>query len=77
MFSVKKGVLRNFTKFTGKQRCFHVNFVKILRTPFLQNMAIDGEMLYLKGPSLGSDLFSDKAYHKNKYLCKISFSNGN
>ena len=58
----KKGVLINFTKFTGKQlcqglflnknaglrpatlfkkrpwhRCFPVNFVKILRTPFLQN----------------------------------------
>ena len=56
----KKGVLRNFTKFTGKHlcqslffnkvaglrlatllkkrlwyRCFPVNFVKFLRTPFL------------------------------------------
>ena len=48
----KKGVLSNFTKFTGKQlcqslffnkvaglkrlwhRCFPVNFVKFLRTPF-------------------------------------------
>ena len=60
--SAKKGVLRNFTKFTGKHlcqslffnkfaglrpatllkkrlwhRCFPVNFVKFLRTPFLQN----------------------------------------
>ena len=50
--SIKKVVLRNFTKFTGKQharasflilkkrlwhRCFPVNFVKFLRTPFLQN----------------------------------------
>ena len=60
----KKGVLRNFTKFTGKHlcqslsfnkvadlrpatllkkrlwhRCFPVNFVKFLRTPFLQNTA--------------------------------------
>ena len=59
---MKKGVLRNFTKFTGKHlcqslffnkvaglrpatllkkrlwhRCFPVNFVKFLRTPFLQN----------------------------------------
>ena len=57
--SVKKGVLRNFEKSTGKHlcqslflvklharsatllkkrlwhRCFHVNFVKFLRTPFL------------------------------------------
>ena len=38
----KKGVLRNFAKFTGKHlflkkrlwhRCFPVNFVKFLRTP--------------------------------------------
>ena len=61
--SVRKGVLRNFAKFTGKhlrqslcfnkvaglrkrwllqkkrlwQRCFPVNFVKFVRTPFLQN----------------------------------------
>ena len=60
--AVKKGVLRNFTKITGKylcqslffnkvtglraaslfkkrlwHRCFSVNFVKFLRTPFLQN----------------------------------------
>ena len=60
--SMKKGVLKNFTKFTGKHlcqslifnklavlrpatllkkrlwhRCFPVNFVKFLRTPFLQN----------------------------------------
>ena len=62
--SIKEGVLRNFTKFTGKHlcqslffnkvadlrprpstllnkrlwhRCFPVNFVKFLRTPFLQN----------------------------------------
>ena len=58
----KKGVLRNFTKFTGKHlcqsfffnkvaglrpatllmkrlwhRCFPVNFVKVIRTSFLQN----------------------------------------
>ena len=59
---MQKGVLRNFTKFTGKHlyqslffnkvaglrpatllkkrrwhRCFPVNFVKFLRTPFLKN----------------------------------------
>ena len=33
--SVKKGFLRNFTKFTGKHLC--QVFVKFLRTPFLQN----------------------------------------
>ena len=62
LFSVRKGVLKNFTKFMGKHlclvlffnkvaglrpaavlknrlwhRCFPVNFVKFLRTPFLQN----------------------------------------
>ena len=34
----EKGVLKNFTKFRGKHlwhRCFPVNFVKFLRTPFL------------------------------------------
>ena len=38
----EKGVLRNFSKFTGKHlrqrlwyRCFSVNFEKFLRTPFL------------------------------------------
>ena len=38
--SVKKGVLKNFAKFTGKEtlaRCFPVNFTNILKTPFLQN----------------------------------------
>ena len=58
--SIRKDVLRNFLKFTGKHqslffnkvaglrpatllkkrlwhRCFPVNFVKFLRTPFLQN----------------------------------------
>ena len=43
--SVRKGVLRNFTKLTGKHLCqclfffpcFPLNFVKFLRTPFLQN----------------------------------------
>ena len=36
---VRKGVLRNFAKFTRKQshRCFPVNFAKLLRTPFLQS----------------------------------------
>ena len=46
-FSVNKGVLRNFAKFTGKHhefikmrlqhRCLPVNFAKFLRTSFLQN----------------------------------------
>ena len=42
----KKGVLKNFVKLTRKHRCqslgvwhgcFHVNFAKFLRTPFLPN----------------------------------------
>ena len=46
--SVKKGVLKNFTKKSLRpatllkkrpwHRCFPVNFVKFLRTPFLQNI---------------------------------------
>ena len=42
--STEKGVVTNFTKFIGKHlcqrlwhRCFPVNFMKFLRTPFLQN----------------------------------------
>ena len=48
--SIRKGVLRNFAKFTGKHlcqslllkkrlwhMCFPENFVKFLRTSFLQN----------------------------------------
>ena len=70
----KKGVLKNFIKFTGKHlcrglffnkvenlrlatllktrlrhRCFPVNFVKFLRTPFLQNTS---ERLLLEGTLL-------------------------
>ena len=52
---MRKGVLRNFTKFTGKQLCqslffnrdleqlFPVNFVKFLRTTLLQNTS--GQLL--------------------------------
>ena len=61
--SIKKGALRNFAKFTGKQlyqnlrpatllkkdwpRCFPVKFVKFLRTLFLQNTS--GQLLLNKG----------------------------
>ena len=41
-----KDVLRNFAKFTGKNKvpglkCFPVNFAKFLRTTFLQNTYYD------------------------------------
>ena len=49
--SIKKAVLKNFAKFTGKQlkacnfikkrlqhRCFPVNIAKFLRTPILKNI---------------------------------------
>ena len=54
--SVTKGVLRNFTKFTGKHvclspatllkkrpwhRCFPLNFAKFLRTPFFYRTPTD------------------------------------
>ena len=35
--SVKKAVLRSFAKFIGN-RCFPVNFVKFLKTPFLTEL---------------------------------------
>ena len=43
--SVRKGFLRNSAKFTGKQerlwdRCFPVNFVKFLRTPFFNKTSL-------------------------------------
>ena len=75
----KKGVLRNFTKFTGKHlcqglffnkvtglrsatllkkrlwhRCFLVNFVKFLRTPFLQNTS--GRLLLDRKSKISSEL---------------------
>ena len=70
----KKGVLRNFAKFTGKHPCqslfliklqagglqfikkdsgtgvFSVNFVKFLRTPFLQNTPERVLLDYQKDP---------------------------
>ena len=37
----------------------------------LNNMCLQNNML--KGPYLGSNLLSDKASHKGKRMCKISF----
>ena len=56
---MKKGVLRNFTKLTGKhlcqslffnkvtgQGCFPVNFVKFLRTPsFIEHLWMTASLL--------------------------------
>ena len=62
--SLRKGVLRNFAKFTGKHlcsslwhRCFPANFAKFLRTPFLQN------------PS--GRLLLDKAFFKSTFTLQI------
>ena len=61
--TVRKGVLKNSARFTGKRmcqslffnkvaglrpwyRCFSVNFVKFLRTPFLEN--ISGRLFLLR-----------------------------
>ena len=64
--SVKKGVLKNLAKFTGKHlcqglffnkvagfrhRCFPLNFVKFLKTPFLQNTS-DRLLLWLNTVSI-------------------------
>ena len=56
---MKKGVLKNFTKFTGKHLCqFPVNFVKFLGTPFLQNTS--GRLLLVINNLKGMKLFSDQ-----------------
>ena len=59
----EKGVLRNFTKFTRKHlcqrlwhRCFPVNFVKFLRTPFLTEHLW---WLLLKNVKVVSKIFSN------------------
>ena len=68
--SIKKGVLRNFAKFTGKHlcrslfliklqalwhRCFSVNFAKFLETPFYR-IPLDDCFLYsmIEARSAGS-----------------------
>ena len=47
--SMKKGVLKNFARSTGKHLCqslfFNLNFAKFLRTPFLQNTT--GQLLLI------------------------------
>ena len=54
--SVRKGILRNFVKFTGKHLCqsfflnkvighFTLNFLKFLRAPFLHNTS--GDCFYM------------------------------
>ena len=88
----QKGVLRNFTKFTGKHlcqsifynkvaslrpatllkkrhwhRCFPVNFVKFLTTPFLQNTS--GRMLL--NFTWGSSITIDG---KSKHVYVLCFS---
>ena len=82
--SIKKDVIRNFAKFTGKHlkrpatllkkrlwhRCFPVNFAKFPRAPFLQNPS--GRLLLAKIESfLNSELrsgVSKLAFHLNARL---------
>ena len=62
MCSVKKGVFKNFAKFTGGtllkkrhwRKCFPVNFAKFLRTPFLQSTS--GWLPLVIGFPLGTTL---------------------
>ena len=49
-YSIKKGVLKNVTKFTGKHMCqslFINKKMKFLRTPYLQNTS--GQLLLVIG----------------------------
>ena len=68
----KKVVLRRFTKFTGKhlcQRCFPVNFVKFLRTLFLQNTS--GRLLPYDHISKMSTSISNCLKFKDKTSIKL------
>ena len=91
--SVKKGVLRNFAKFIGKDLCqslffnkvaglryLPVNFVKLLRTPFLRNTSgrlFRWKFLNVRKKHLCSSIFLIKlrAWRpafllKNLFLCE-------
>ena len=97
--SVKKGVLRNYTKFTGKHLCqglffskvtglrsatllkkrlwhkfFPVNFVKFVRTPFLQNTSARLLLIFEK---IGTDTLSLHIFFNynawNRYSCRDAF----
>ena len=87
---MKKSVLGNFTKFTGKRlrpatlikkrlcrSCFPVNFAKFLRPPFLQNTS-GRLLLYLFlefEPLLGkSEKFINQGMKENKAF-RIPFIN--
>ena len=92
--SMKQGVLRNFTKFTGKylcqniivnkvaglrpatllkkrlwHRCFPVNFVKFLRTRFLQNTS-GRLLLYCSKNNCKQTLYRIYEKHLRKVLWK-------
>ena len=78
----RKGVLRNFAKFTGKRlcfspvtllkkspwhRCFPVNFAKFLRTPFLQNTS--GRLLMYETNLEKDRMITDNMENYQAYQC--------
>ena len=92
--SVWKGVLRKFTKFTGKHlcqslffnkvaglkpatllkkrlwhRCFSVNFVKFLRTPFLENTS--GRPFLTKEPEVAEVKVFAKYFETTKPIDEL------
>ena len=67
-YSVRKGFLRNFTKFTGKHLCQSLFFnkaagLKFLRTPFVQNTS---------GRHLRNDNFIKKETLAQVFSCEFS-----
>ena len=85
--SLRKGVLGNFTKFIGKHlcqclffnkvagfghRCFPVNFVKYLRTPFLQNTS--GRLLLPLLSSVNVFAYTEKGQRFREMFKTIQFS---
>ena len=76
--SVRKGVLKNFAKFTGKHKSFSVNFAKFLRTPFLQSRLFYRTTVseYPKSQSSSCCLYNSEAAvqrcSQQKVFCKYA-----
>ena len=82
-YSIKKGDVKNFVKFTGKNlwqrsllakrlwhRCFPLNFVKFLKTPFLTD-TLRWLLLYLPGSSQNQEFSILWTYVNNQIINQV------
>ena len=73
----KKRVLRNFTNFVGKHRCFPMNFTKFLRKRFLQNTAgrllLETILVHLLSEKIPSEIRSVLASKFGKEVLALKF----